>query len=120
MGQKLEDMDISVHCDMGIFEWLMRWVKREQLLEEDRPQLNEQCAIQVLVSAAFLQMEPLVNECLFYCHEHMNEILKVNTTLPGLNDNVLSRLAAMYTNTEVEAIRDRKDKVGYSIARFVS
>lgn len=22
-------MDISVHCDINIFEWLMRWVKKD-------------------------------------------------------------------------------------------
>lgn len=27
LGQRLEDMDISVHCDLTIFEWLMKWVK---------------------------------------------------------------------------------------------
>lgn len=112
-GQRLEDMDISVHCDIGIFEWLMRWVKRESLLEADRPVLDPQCAVPVLVSAAFLQMEPLLGDCLFYCHEHMNEILKTSTSMSCLSDSVLTRLAAMYTNTEIEAIRDRKDKVGF-------
>ena len=24
-GQSLEDVDISVHCDVTIFEWLMDW-----------------------------------------------------------------------------------------------
>ncbi len=28
-GQSLEDVDISVHCDVTIFEWLMEWVKRQ-------------------------------------------------------------------------------------------
>lgn len=28
-----------------------------------------------------------------------------------LNDSILSQLAAMYTNAEIEAIRDRKDKI---------
>ncbi|KAJ8933777.1 hypothetical protein NQ314_013813 [Rhamnusium bicolor] len=110
-SQRLEDMDISVHCDIGIFEWLMQWVKRESLLEEDWPELDPQCVIPILVSAAFLQMEPLLNDCLFFCHEHMNEILRTNTNLSCLNDSVLTRLAAMYTNIEVEAIKDRKDKI---------
>jgi hypothetical protein len=26
-GQKLKDMDISVHCDISVFDWLMRWIK---------------------------------------------------------------------------------------------
>ncbi|KAI4454329.1 hypothetical protein MML48_9g00006023 [Holotrichia oblita] len=110
-GQRLEDMDISVHCDIGIFEWLMRWVKRDTILEGDKPVLDINCAVPVLVSAAFLQMEPLLEECLLYCHENMNDILKTTTSLSCLNDAVLTRLAAMYTNAEVEAIKDRKDKI---------
>ncbi|KAF5284217.1 hypothetical protein FQR65_LT00217 [Abscondita terminalis] len=108
-GQRLEDMDISVHCDIHIFEWLMMWVKREG--EEDGPELDPQCVVPILVSAAFLQMEPLLENCLFFCHEYMNDILRTSTNLSCLNETVLSRLAAMYTNTEVEAIRDRKDKI---------
>ncbi|KAF7272113.1 hypothetical protein GWI33_015078 [Rhynchophorus ferrugineus] len=104
-------MDISVHCDIGIFEWLMQWVKKESLLEADWPQLDSQCVIPILVSAAFLQMEPLLHDCLLYCHQHMNEILRTATNLNCLNDSVLTRLAAMYTNTEVESIKDRKDKI---------
>nr|XP_022910677.1 uncharacterized protein KIAA1841 homolog [Onthophagus taurus] len=106
-GQKLEDMDISVHCDIGIFEWLMNWVKNDK----DKPKLDANCAVPVLVSAAFLQMEPLTDECLRFCHENMNEILRSNTSMSCLNDTVLSRLAAMYTNAEVEDIKDRKDKI---------
>lgn len=104
-------MDISVHCDIGIFEWLMRWVKKDQQIEEETPELDPQCVIPVLVSAAFLQMEPLLQDCLLYCHQYMNEILRTSTNLSCLNDSVMTRLAAMYTNTEVEAIRDRKDKI---------
>ena len=40
-GQKLEDMDISVHCDITIFDWLMRWVKKDSLLEDNWPKLGE-------------------------------------------------------------------------------
>ncbi|ERL92574.1 hypothetical protein D910_09887 [Dendroctonus ponderosae] len=111
LGQKLEDMDISVHCDIGIFEWLMQWVKKDSLLEADWPHLDSQCVIPILVSAAFLQMEPLLQDCLLFCHQHMNEILRTASNLSCLNDSVLTRLAAMYTNSEVELIKDRKDKI---------
>ena len=33
-GQSLEDVDISVHCDVTIFEWLMEWLKAQQ---QDHP-----------------------------------------------------------------------------------
>ncbi|CAG9791276.1 unnamed protein product [Diatraea saccharalis] len=72
-GQRLEDMDISVHCD--------------------------------------IQMEPLLHDCLIYCHAHLNDIVKTSTNLACLSDALLTRLAAMYTNAELEAVRDRKDKI---------
>lgn len=80
-GQRLEDLDISVHCDITIFEWLMRWVKQDQVPEEERPQLQPGYVIPILVSAAFLQMEPLLQDCLLFCHEHMNDILRTSTSL---------------------------------------
>lgn len=84
-------MDISVHCDIGIFEWLMRWVKKDLTPKDDWPQLNAQCVVPILVSAAFLQMEPLLQDCLFFCHENMNEILTSATNFNCLNDVILTR-----------------------------
>ncbi|XP_032527897.1 SANT and BTB domain regulator of class switch recombination isoform X1 [Danaus plexippus] len=110
-GQRLEDMDISVHCDIQIFDWLMRWVKRDTILVADWPLLDPQNVVPILVSASFLQMEPLLHDCLIYCHAHMNDIVKTSTNLACLSDALLTRLAAMYTNAELEAIRDRKDKI---------
>ncbi|CAH0402873.1 unnamed protein product [Chilo suppressalis] len=110
-GQRLEDMDISVHCDIQIFDWLMRWVKRDSILVADWPLLDPHNVVPILVSASFLQMEPLLHDCLIYCHAHLNDIVKTSTNLACLSDALLTRLAAMYTNAELEAVRDRKDKV---------
>ncbi|XP_026740716.1 uncharacterized protein LOC113503100 isoform X2 [Trichoplusia ni] len=110
-GQRLEDMDISVHCDIQIFDWLMRWVKRDTILVADWPLLDPHNVVPILVSASFLQMEPLLHDCLIYCHAHINEIVKTSTNLACLSDALLTRLSAMYTNAELEAIRDRKDKI---------
>lgn len=55
-GQRLEDMDISVHCDLQIFEWLMRWVKKDALTEEMWPLLDSTNVVPILVSAGFLQV----------------------------------------------------------------
>lgn len=109
--QRLEDMEITVHCDITIFEWLMKYIKRDVVLPGDEPVLDVSNTVSILVSASFLQMEPLVNECLHFCHKHMNDIIKTASSLSSLNDTILSRLAAMYTNTEVETIKDRKDKI---------
>lgn len=55
-GQRLEDMDISVHCDLQIFDWLMRWVKRETVSQEMWPRLDSTNVVPILVSASFLQV----------------------------------------------------------------
>lgn len=36
--EKWEDVDISVHCDIKIFDWLIRYVKRDK--EEHLPELG--------------------------------------------------------------------------------
>lgn len=111
-GQKLEDMDISVHCDLEIFDWLIKWVKKEMLAsQENWPKLSASNVIPILVSASFLQMEPLLLDCLSYCHAHLSEIVKVSPNLGCLNDNIITRLAAMFTNMELEMVKDKKDRI---------
>lgn len=111
-GQKLEEMDISVHCDLEIFDWLIKWVKKEMYAsQENWPKLSAANVIPILVSASFLQMEPLLLDCLSYCHAHLSEIVKVSPNLGCLNDNIISRLAAMFTNLELEMVKDKKERI---------
>ncbi|GAB0100594.1 Kiaa1841 [Sergentomyia squamirostris] len=110
-GQRLEDMDISVHCDIQIFEWLMKWVKRDTLSQPEWPTLDPFNVIPILVSASFLQMEPLLLDCLSFCHARLSDIVKASANLSCLNESIVTRLAAMFTNLELEQIRDKKDRV---------
>jgi len=38
-GQKLKDMDISVHCDIAVFRWLITWAQHHSKIRalEDGP-----------------------------------------------------------------------------------
>ncbi|XP_055375904.1 SANT and BTB domain regulator of class switch recombination, partial [Condylostylus longicornis] len=115
-GQKLEDMDISVHCDIQIFEWLMKWVKKDinqSSLDgnSNSPQLDASNVIPILVSASFLQMEPLLLDCLSFCHSRLNDVVRTSTNLSCLNDAIIIRLAAMFTNLELEMVKDKKERV---------
>ncbi|XP_054012565.1 SANT and BTB domain regulator of class switch recombination [Hylaeus anthracinus] len=110
-GQKLEDIDISVHCDIVIFDWLMRWVKKDIIKKPEWPTLEPSNVIPIMVSASFLQMEPLLENCLQYCHDNMSDILKTSTILTCLDDNLLTRLVERFTNEDVEALKDKKDKI---------
>ena len=46
-AQRWEEVDISVHCDVQIFDWLMKYVKRrlhdksKSGPEEKKPKLGE-------------------------------------------------------------------------------
>lgn len=40
---------------------------------------------------AIIQMEPLLHDCLIYCHAHMNDIVKTSTNLACLSDALLTR-----------------------------
>ena len=55
-GQHLEDVDISVHCDIKIFDWLMCWIKHDNFME--KPSLDTATVVSILVSASFLQVTP--------------------------------------------------------------
>ena len=57
----VEDIDISVHCDIKIFEWLMRYLKYKDckpgqtgLEAKDQPKLDLKSVISILISSDFL------------------------------------------------------------------
>lgn len=52
----VDDIDISVHCDIKIFEWLMRYLKQKEseIVEEGGPKLDIKNVISILISSDFL------------------------------------------------------------------
>lgn len=50
-NEKVEDIDIWVHCDVNIFQWLMNYIK-----EEKKPDLDIKNVISILISSEFLGM----------------------------------------------------------------
>ncbi|XP_076056153.1 SANT and BTB domain regulator of class switch recombination [Oratosquilla oratoria] len=119
-GQRLEDVDISVHCDVSIFEWLLCWVKQGQTEDHTPPRLEPKIAVSILISADFLKMSPLVEQVLQYMHDNINLILEAQVNLGCLSESLTTRLSRLFTHWELENIRDRRDKIQNKIyARFV-
>lgn len=56
-------------------------------------------------------MEPLLLDCLSFCHARLNEVVRASTNLSCLNDSIITRLAAMFTNLELEMVKDKKERV---------
>jgi hypothetical protein len=59
-SKSLDDIDISVHCDVSIFEWLMKYVHGSQ------PKLEIKNAVSILISSDFLQMKNLTDDSIMF------------------------------------------------------
>ncbi|XP_008842702.1 uncharacterized protein KIAA1841 homolog isoform X2 [Nannospalax galili] len=111
-AQRWEEVDISVHCDVHIFNWLIKYVKRN--IKEDKdceiPTLEPGNVISILISSEFLKMDSLVEQCIQYCHKNMNAIVATPCNMNCINANLLTRIADLFTHNEVDDLRDKKDK----------
>jgi len=47
-SKSLDDIDISVHCDIGIFDWLMKHIHRKE------PLIEVKNSVSILISSDFL------------------------------------------------------------------
>ncbi|XP_058507014.1 SANT and BTB domain regulator of class switch recombination isoform X2 [Solea solea] len=110
--QRWEEVDISVHCDVQIFDWLMNYVRRNSVTErnKDKPRLEPSNVISILISSEFLKMDTLVDECIQYCHKHMSAIVATPCNMNCINSNLASRVAELFNHNEADDIRDKKDK----------
>uniref|UniRef100_A0A3Q3WE70 SANT and BTB domain-containing protein n=1 Tax=Mola mola TaxID=94237 RepID=A0A3Q3WE70_MOLML len=110
--QRWEEVDISVHCDVQIFDWLMNYVRRNSAGEgsKDKPRLEPSNVVSILISSEFLKMDTLVEECIQYCHKHMSAILATPCNMNCINSNLATRIAELFNHNEADDIRDKKDK----------
>lgn len=107
---QLEEVDISVHCDLDIFQWLMAFVTRHQT--QKPPVLETRFAISILISSDFLKMDKLVALSLDFIHQHINEIIAISSTLSTVSDNVFRQLAKRFDDPlEIELVQDRRNRV---------
>lgn len=108
--EQLEEVDISVHCDLDIFQWLMSFVNRQSA--ETMPELEPRFAISILISSEFLKMDKLVAQSLDYIHDHINEIMASNCNISCIPEAIFRQLAKRFDDPwEIEQIQDRKNKI---------
>uniref|UniRef100_A0A8C5F9Z3 SANT and BTB domain regulator of CSR n=1 Tax=Gadus morhua TaxID=8049 RepID=A0A8C5F9Z3_GADMO len=111
-SQRWEEVDISVHCDVQIFDWLMNYVRRNTPAEgiREKPRLEPSNVISILISSEFLKMDTLVEECIQYCHKHMSAIVATPCNMNCINSNLAMRVADLFNHNEADDVRDKKDK----------
>lgn len=104
----LEDLDISVHCDIQIFEWLMKYLQSPELQSQT---LDVGTVISILISAEYLQMPQLLDECINYINNHLQEILKLSIDMTCISSGLLKKLASIAIIENLDEIKERKDKL---------
>ena len=68
-GKSVEDLDISVQCDIKIFEWLVNYLN--DVVGAARSKLEPQNVVSVLISSDYLAIEELVEKCLIFVSKHL-------------------------------------------------
>lgn len=125
-----DDFDISVHCDIKIFEWLLLYIEfeerkynprvkffeivSERIKDESnkiKPEIRVEDAISILISAEYLKIPNLVDECLKFFVDHMNQILQLPLDLACISNRLLKKMISMITLEKLESVKDKKDRI---------
>lgn len=84
-----DDIDISVHCDVEIFEWLMTYIHDP----DNIPQIDKSIIVSILISSEFLQMDTLVDICVNHVANNLNEIIKLPIDLSCISEKLVNKIA---------------------------
>jgi hypothetical protein len=104
-SKNLDDIDISVHCDINIFDWLMRYVHKKN------PTLEVKNSISILISSDFLQMPFLVDEAIKFVGKNLQEIIQLPIDMNCMNSVLIKKLAGLVSMEELSSLKDKKDKL---------
>ncbi len=104
-SKNLDDIDISVHCDINIFDWLMRYVHRKE------PKLEIKNSVSILISSDFLQMAPLVEESIEFISSNIHEIISLPIDMNCLNSSLIKRISRNISIDTLDTLKDKKDKL---------
>jgi hypothetical protein len=102
-----DDIDISVHCDVEIFEWLMLFIHEP----DSPPSLEKSIVVSILISSDFLQMDSLVEICLQQISENLSEIIKLPIDLSCISEKLVNKLATMTHPKVLANTKDKKEKI---------
>lgn len=96
---RADELDISVHCDVYVFAWLMEYVSAVGHAHDIAacrsagvgPALEVANCVSILISSEFLQMGPLVTECERFAVRHASEIALLPIDLSCILDATIKR-----------------------------
>lgn len=115
-SNELDEIDISVHCDVEIFELLVEHMHHRR--EPDwRPRLALDNIASILVSAEFLQMDDLVDECAAFISARLQDFVMLRVDLSCLSDASVVKIAEKCSAEQLHRLQDPKDKLQSKLQR---
>lgn len=100
-----DDIDISVHWDAKIFEWLMNY------LNSAAPKLEVTQVIPILISADFLIMQRLIDEWVGFIAQNLSEVVKIPIDMGWLSQQIIMKIADSLTLEQLDAWKDPRDSL---------
>lgn len=102
-----DDIDISVHCDIYIFEFLVGYMKSPRIA----PKFETSSVVSILISSEFLQMDELVVKCLRFIAQNLGAILLLPVDLTCVSDAMCAKLAKLCPAEALVGAVDKKGKL---------
>lgn len=99
-------VDLSIHCDISIFEWLLNYIHNPT----SNPLLNAQDVLSILISSEFLKMNSLVESCLQFIVGHLFEILQLPIDVTCINDGLMDRISENTSPSHLNSIKLKRNK----------
>lgn len=98
-----EDIDISVQCDIDIFEWLMKYIWSE------KPVITINNVVPILISADFLKMEKLIVECTTYIANNLYDMVKVPLDMSNISVEAMKMISNQVSLQVLDNFKDQRD-----------
>lgn len=102
-----DEVEISVHCDIKVFEWLAEYMDGSREVST----LDTKDVVSILISADFLQMRALVEECIERMYGSLEHILALPLDLGCLPERLVLSLAAHFDLSTLEKLEDKHDRL---------
>eukprot|EP01105_Mastigella_eilhardi_P028429 TRINITY_DN935_c0_g1_i2.p1 TRINITY_DN935_c0_g1~~TRINITY_DN935_c0_g1_i2.p1 ORF type:complete len:468 (+),score=124.08 TRINITY_DN935_c0_g1_i2:1379-2782(+) len=95
-----EVVDVTVHCNVTIFAWLVQYI--HACAPAQRPTLDVKNVITVLISAEYLGIAQLVDECLDVVKQRIGDIAELRINMNTLPTHVQESIAKLFSVEDVE------------------
>lgn len=105
--EKGTDAELSVHCDISIFEWLLDYIHKH---DGNQAYFELDTALSILISSDFLKMDSLGTACLQYISQNLAMILQQPIDTSCISDSLMEKIAFHCSPLQLSQLKLKKNK----------